>query len=427
MNMKLVLPIFVAAVLGAAMTYIAVKSPAPNRTPDSTEQESQISQLRKELNAAKARTARVETVEIRTEVPTETQPKSTGPRIERHMAALKALTPELDRMRRLAVYHLESITEAGTEALPEITNFFEEGVDLHFHKIPKPETEPTTDEERRRARWRKAFHNRVPSLPTLNTTFPATLRLGLIESTANIGGEPAVETLVQLLSNTARGIEVAYLEAALENLAPATHRENVLKVARDILTNPPVTSDEPLNKVDRESMGYLYALLIKHKDLNFVETAKTKLITAEGVLDSYALTYLREVLGENAMPILLAVYTDPRITDPTDKIILRDAALRFIGRNAEADQIFFETVKEGLAKMKEGDMFDMKRYEHIGQPLGALMKDIGDQPTEVIVNRRKLLGQVRGQSADLLLQFGLNMMDKELGKVQQRREENPKP
>ena len=425
--MKLALPIFIAAVLGAVMTYITVKSPAPNRTPDSTEQESQISQLRKELNAAKARTARVETVEIRTEAPTETQPKSTGTGIERHMAVLKALAPEQDRMRRLAVYHLESITEIGPEALPEITNFFEEGVDLHFQAIPKPETEPTTDEERRRARWRKAFRNRVPSLPTLNTTFPATLRLGLIESTANIGGEPAIETLVQLLSSTARGIEVAYLEAALENLAPETHRETILKVSRDILTNPPVTSDEPLNKVDRESMGYLYALLIKYKDLKFVETAKTKLITAEGALDSYALTYLREVLGENAMPILLAAYTDPRITDPTDKIILRDAALRFIGRNAEADQIFFETVKEGLTKMKEGDMFDMKRYEHIGQPLGALMKDIGDQPTEVIVNRRKLLGQVRGQSADLLLQFGLNMMDKELGKVQQRREENPKP
>ena len=425
--MKLALPIFIAAILGAVMTYITVKSPAPNRTPNSTEQESQISQLRKELNAAKARTARIETVEIRTEVPTETEPKSTGPRIERHMAALKALTPEQDRISRLAVYHLESITEVGTEALPEITNFFEEGVDLHFQAIPKPETEPTTDEERRRDRWRRAFRNRVPSLPTLNTTFPATLRLGLIESTANIGGEPAVETLVQLLSSTARGIEVAYLEAALENLAPETHRDTILKVSRDILTNPPATSDEPLNKVDRESMGYLYALLIKYKDLNFVETAKTKLITAEGALDSYALTYLREVLGENAMPILLAAYTDPRITDPTDKIILRDAALRFIGRNAEADQIFFETVKEGLTKMKEGDMFDMKRYEHIGQPLGALMKDIGDQPTEVIVNRRKLLGQVRGQSADLLLQFGLNMMDKELGKVQQRREENPKP
>jgi len=425
--MKLAVPIFIAAVLGAVMTYITVKSPAPNRTPHSTEQESQISQLRKELNAAKARTARVETVEIRTEAPTETQPKSTGPGIERHMTVLKALTPEQARMRRLAVYHLESITEIGPEALPEITNFFEEGVDLHFQAIPKPETKPTTDEERRRARWRKAFRNRVPSLPTLNTTFPATLRLGLIESTANIGGEPAIETLVQLLSSTARGIEVAYLEAALENLAPETHRDTILKVSRDILTNPPVTSDEPLNKVDRESMGYLYALLIKYKDLNFVETAKTKLITAEGALDSYALTYLREVLGENAMPILLAAYTDPRITDPTDKIILRDAALRFIGRNAEADQIFFETVKEGLTKMKEGDMFDMKRYEHIGQPLGALMKDIGDQPTEVIVNRRKLLGQVRGQSADLLLQFGLNMMDKELGKVQQRREENPKP
>ena len=59
--MKLALPIFIAAILGAVMTYITVKSPAPNRTPDSAEQESQISQLRKELNAAKARTARVET------------------------------------------------------------------------------------------------------------------------------------------------------------------------------------------------------------------------------------------------------------------------------------------------------------------------------------------------------------------------------
>ena len=86
--MKLAFPIFIAAVLGAVMTYMTVKSPAPNRTPDSTEQESQISQLRKELNAAKARTARIETVEIRTEVPTETEPKSTRPRIERHMACL---------------------------------------------------------------------------------------------------------------------------------------------------------------------------------------------------------------------------------------------------------------------------------------------------------------------------------------------------
>ena len=117
--MKLALPIFIAAILGAVMTYITVKSPAPNRTLDSAEQGSQISQLRKELNAAKARTARVETVEIRTETPTETQPKSTGPRIERHMAALKALTPEQDRMRRLAVYHLESCLLYTSDAADE--------------------------------------------------------------------------------------------------------------------------------------------------------------------------------------------------------------------------------------------------------------------------------------------------------------------
>ena len=426
--MKVAFPILIVAVVSAALTYVAVKSPAPTTPqPELNELAAQNSKLRKELKAANAQAARVETVEIRTEVPAATPAAANGHEIDRHMAALKALTPEQDRLRRLAVFHLEAITDAGPEALPEIVEFFEEGLDLHFHAVPQPDPEPVTENERRRAEWRKRFRGRVPNLPTLNNTFPATLRLGLIESATNIGGKPAETALVRVLGTTTRGIEVAYLEASLERLAPNTHHHAILKVARELITNPPVTGNEPLTQVDRQSLGYLYALLIKHKDLDFVDIAKTKLITPEGALDSYALSYLRQVLGEQAMPILLAAYTDPRITDPTDKTILRDAALRFIGSNAQADQIFFETVKEGLAKMKAGDTFDLKKYEHIGQPLGALMKDINDQPTEVITNRRKLLGQVRGQSADLLLQFGLNMMDKELGKIQQRRETQSQP
>ena len=62
-------------------------------------------------------------------------------------------------------------------------------------------------------------------------------------------------------------------------------------------------------------MGYLYALLTKYKDLNFVETAKTKLITAEGALDPYTLTYLREVLGETLCPFCL--WPTPTHESPT--------------------------------------------------------------------------------------------------------------
>ena len=72
--------------------------------------------------------------------------------------------------------------------------------------------------------------------------------------------------------------------------------------------------------------------------------------------------------------------------------------------------------------MKKGDMFDFKRYEHIAQPLGALMRDVDEHPVHVIVARRKLLGDVRKQSSDILLQFGFTAMDKRLGEEQKRRQ-----
>ena len=422
--MKKFAAILTAVIVGAAFSYGFLKLDRPESADagDTLAQE-EIARLQTELKAAQAKAGRVETIVMPTASPLPPDPE-TKPTVDitPHITALKQLDPKEERVRRRAIYHLEAIAAAGSEALPAITRFFEEQVDLDFNPPEPPRKEPATDEERRREEWRRRFRGRIPGLPSLNRTFPATLRLGLIETTTNIGEERAEKTLLNVLETTAHGVEVAYLAAALEKLAPGKHVNRILAVAREILSNPPEFSEQA-SALDRRAQGYLYALLIKHRDLNFVDQAKTLLITPEGALDSFALSYLRQVLGGDAMPILLATYKDPRITDPVDKNILRDSALRFIGSNDEADQIFMETVKDGLAKMKEGDTFDMKKYEHIGQPLGALMRDVNDQPIEVIVNRRKLLGDVRKQSGDLLLSFGLNMMDKELGKVQKRREE----
>ena len=51
-------------------------------------------------------------------------------------------------------------------------------------------------------------------------SFPPTLRLGLLESVANISGPKAETLLIDVLNNTLRGIEVAYLDIALEQIAP---------------------------------------------------------------------------------------------------------------------------------------------------------------------------------------------------------------
>ena len=121
------------------------------------------------------------------------------------------------------------------------------------------------------------------------------------------------------------------------------------------------------------------------------------------------------------MPILLAAYKDPRITNEWEKFAISDAALRFIGRNASADAIFDEMVREGVVEMKKKKLMDFSKYESLYLPIGSLMRDADEQTPEVLGNRRKLLGNVSKQSGDIFLQFGLNAMDKRLAEMQEKK------
>ena len=345
--------------------------------------------------------------------------------------ALQELKPEDDHTKRRSVHFFESLVFIGPHSLKSIRTFLDAGVDIEYHQPKETNRNPfggrrqrpgENERERKRREDIRASGagNYFLPFPKPADSFPPTLRLGLLASVANISGPKAETLLIDVLNNTLRGIEVAYLDIALEQIAPGEHTERVLEITRDILANlPPIAEDA--SSLDKRTKGYLYAILVKHKDEVFVETAKQLLIGADGRLDGYALAYIRQVLGERAMPILLAAYKDPRITNEWEKFAISDAALRFIGRNSDADAIFHEMVSEGVADMKKKELMDFTKYESLFLPVGSLMRDAHEQTPEIIGNRRKLLGSVRKQSGDIFLQFGLSAMDKRLAEMQEKK------
>ena len=347
--------------------------------------------------------------------------------------ALKELKPENDRTKRQSVHYFESLVFIGPSTLNTIEEFLDAGLDIEYYqpadtgrgRSPFGGRRPRSSESDRERQRREDIQasgagNYFKPFPKPGDNLPPTLRLGLMEAVAHIGGSEAETLLIKVLNNTLRGIEVAYLDIAFELIAPSKYKERVLEITRDILAEPPVVGEDA-SKLDQRTKGYLYAILLKHKDEKFVETAKKLLIGADGSLDGYALAYLRQVLGERAMPILLAAYKDPRITNEWEKFAISDAALRFIGRHTAADASFDEMVREGVVEMKKKKLMDFSKYESLYLPIGSLMRDADEQTPEVLGNRRKLLGNVSKQSGDIFLQFGLNAMDKRLAEMQEKK------
>lgn len=64
---------------------------------------------------------------------------------------------------------------------------------------------------------------------------PGSLRLGLIDALAQIGGEEALAVSRQVLQTTADPLEIARLTSHLEAQAPGQHREEILAAAREAL------------------------------------------------------------------------------------------------------------------------------------------------------------------------------------------------
>ncbi len=434
--MRFVLPLLLAAVIGALAAGWIVRDQLTRQQAaaqrkqeqaftEKIDEQKRAGQERSSELARKLADAQRPVAPATNQIEPRTPPAKPLPTPAEVVQQLQKMNPADRRTKHRVVHGLETLVDLGTASLPAIQEFLVRNEDLEYTPPPPPEAPPRNEEETRQRRLRTgALGNYFQPFPKPENNFPPTLRLGLLEATAHIGGAEAETMLREVLSQTARGVEVAYLDLALEEIAPGKYRDDILKVAREILATP-IAVDEsgaPVSALDKRSAGYLYAILIKYNDRVFVETAKRILISADGKLDGYALAYLRQVLGEQAMPIFLQAYKDPRVTDPMEKAAIRDAALRYIGSNEQADEIFREMVREGVRDMKGKEFMDFKRYENLFQPIGSLARDLEDQPVESIKARRKLLGEVRKESGDLLLQFGLTAIDRRMAELQEKRE-----
>ena len=342
------------------------------------------------------------------------------PAPEAIIETLKTLNPNRGRQRetmRKVIHHFIALEAHGVSALPPIQKFLKGGVDIPYGRDTGRDNGGGLGrlaDNDDKIDWSSA-RDYGYKLPAFGIALePRSLRLGLFEIIYNIGGKNAEKILASTLDTAGLGIEVVRLGDLLEQLTPGKYKKAMLDAARELITNP----------LDEDSKRILFALLLKYKDPGLLDLAKGMLISSEGRIDGAALRYLNETLGENAMPLLLAAYRNPNITNPADKIILRDAAMTYVGKNADADQIFREVFDEGLKKARDSEANPREAWMSLIQAGGALQK--GNNLTEdVIRNRQKLLNEYRGNTKNELVERGLDQVNKNLeGRLERLRPKN---
>ncbi len=361
-------------------------------TTEATQREQEAERLRTQLAAAQT------TLETHRPVPKTVLEK------------LKKVDPSgADRIReqRQVIHLFASLTQMGAVALPDIEAFLKEDQDIEYQKAG--DWQQQQGDARRflnvgenvdlsSLRDYGAYH-----LPDFKTVLPPSLRLGLFEALRDIGGDAAEAILLAELDRTGRGIEVVHLAQMLEALRPGAHKERLLNAARELAKEP----------LDDTSRRLLFAFLQKHKDPALLEFAKRILVSKEGRLDGAALRFINETLGERAMPLLIQAYRNPAITNPGDRIILRDATLKYVGMNAQSDEIFREVMEEGIKSSNESKEFGLTKYGGMWQPMMSLAA--GESlPADAVRNRQSLLKEMRAKTADQFLHRGMDMVHQRL-------------
>jgi uncharacterized membrane protein YgcG len=185
---------------------------------------------------------------------------------------------------------------------------------------------------------------RARNLETLQADWvvPPSLRLGLVGTLKEIGGEESEQALADMLSSTGRGVEVAYLAVILEEIAPGKYRDAAVAAAKELLMNPP-SVDSP-DSLDQLSKSYLYGVLEYFKDTSFAVNAQQMLVGKDGRLDQDALDYLSTVLKDQSVSALYSAYENPALTNQFDKMRVGREVLNYVGQNSQANQLFTETL-----------------------------------------------------------------------------------
>lgn len=274
---------------------------------------------------------------------------------------------------RMVVFKLETLSQRGHPAVPAIRAFLGRNVDVDYNQQESNtntnqadanggnnQTNNSNGGNNRRNRFGnngggfaggfgggfggRGGARRARNLETLQADWvvPPSLRLGLVGTLREIGGEESEQALVDMLSSTGRGVEVAYLTVILEEIAPGKYRDAAVAAAKELLMNPPAV-DSP-DSLDQLSKSYLYGVLEFYKDTSFAVNAQQMLVGADGRLDQDALDYLSTVLKDQSVSALYAAYENPALTNQFDKMRVGREVMNYVGQNSQANQLFTETL-----------------------------------------------------------------------------------
>jgi hypothetical protein len=242
-----------------------------------------------------------------------------------------------NRILRRIVFHLEMLAELGPAAIPAIHDFLKQNKDVDY----------TTDIVNASGQRVSRTGSGAFSLRNIASTdflVAPSLRLGLVDVLAQVGGEEAQTILAQVLDTTGRGVEVAYIARLLQDEVPDKYKENALRAARDLLANPPpVTSP---NRLDENARAYLYQVLSMYKDTAFAEQAQKQIVSNDGSVDRQAVSFLTSTLQDKAVPALYAAFTDQRLTNQMERGTLLNAILNFTGPSSQANGVFGQLVAD---------------------------------------------------------------------------------
>jgi hypothetical protein len=311
---------------------------------------------------------------------------------------------------RVIVYKLEMLAQRGKASVPAIRSFLSRNVDLEYGEQSNATTNQTdvvgsTNQNNNNGGFaggpggRGGRFRRIQNLQT-DWVVPPSLRLGLVGTLKEIGGAEGEKALAEMLSITARGVEIAYLARVLEEIAPGKYRDAAIAAAKELLMNPP-SIDNP-NQLDNLSRSYLFGVLEFFHDTSFSVNAQQMLVGPDGRLDMDAMGYLTGVLKDQSVSALYQAYENPNLTNRFDKMSVGREVMNYVGQNSQANALFAET-------LNNTELDDRTKAMTIVQLAGGGFGPFASQnPTDpqVINNRIQLLTSLQSQypNNDTLLQ-----------------------
>ncbi len=423
--MRVVVAVIVSAGIAAGITYAVVYS-KNSKTLAAWESRQAVWQQEKNDVVESLQHARGRQPQSRTVYSTNTveTPVLGSLPPEEIIARLKTMrATSRDKSIRPVIHHLEMLADIGPAAIPAIKAYLEEYQDIDYLARPennegenreggeRRERGPGGDRGERGERGDRGGEGRGPGGDPrerframfnrgevrLSFSTPPSLRIGLVDVLAKIGGPEAEEVLGNMVSESGRAMEVAYVSKTLKELTGDKYRDAAVTSAKDLLINP--LQPQAGDRLDRDSKDYCYYVLALFNDASFIPAAQQMLITANGRLDTDALSYLHKTLQVNAMPAIATAFNDPRITNQMDKAPLVQMALNYVGQNQQANEMLNAVVSN-----------DQVPSEMRAMTVMSLVRD--EAPKETLEARLPVIEALKGGTQDERVQRSLSLAQK---------------